>query len=168
MAPPRGPICYRRHGDAVEPCRWRRAVSPSCGIELDLSRYPLVIVRIGSSYSGADWEGMLSELLEIINRGPFGAIADTRNAQMPNAMQRRSFIDMYERNDRLTRAHFLVLGAVGDSVLLRGVITALNWLRPAPHPVEVFAKFDTAEAWVLSHLPESIRQQVPPAQPERR
>jgi hypothetical protein len=136
-------------------------VSRSRGIELDLSRYPLVVVRIGSSYTGAEWGGMLRELIEVIRRGPFGALADTRNAQMPNAVQRRSFIDMYEKNDRLTREHFLVLGAVGDSTILRGVITALNWVRPPPHPVRVFAKFDVAEAWVLGQLPESVRQQVP-------
>jgi hypothetical protein len=136
-------------------------VSPSRGIELDLSRYPLVVVRMGSSYSGAEWDGMLRELVEIIRRGPFGALAVTRNAQMPNAVQRRSFIDMYEKNDRLTREHFLVLGVVGDSTILRGVITALNWLRPPPHPVQVFARFDAAEAWVLAQLPESVRQQVP-------
>lgn len=143
-------------------------MSPSRGIELDLSRYPLVVARIGSSYSDLQWDRMLSELLEIIKRGPFGLIVDTRNAQMPNAMQRRSFIDMYEKNDRLTRAHFLVLGVVGDSTPLRGVITALNWLRPAPHPVEVFTRLDAAEAWVLNQLPEPLRQQVPPAQTERR
>jgi hypothetical protein len=80
---------------------------------------------------------------------------------MPNAVQRRSFIDMYEKKDRLARAHFLVLGVVGDSTILRGVITALNWLRPAPHPVQVFARCEAAEAWVLDQLPEPVRQQVP-------
>jgi hypothetical protein len=141
-------------------------VSSSRGIELDLSRYPLVIARVGSSYSGAEWDGMLRELIEVIKRGQLGAIADMRSAQMPNAVQRRSFIDMYEKNDLLTRTHFLVLGVVGESTVLR-VITALNWMRPAPHPVKVFARFDAAEAWVLKQLPEPIRQRVPPARAER-
>jgi hypothetical protein len=120
---------------------------------------------MGSAYSGAEWDQMLRELIEIIKRGPFGAIADTRNGQMPNAVQRRSFIDMYEDHDRLTRAHFLVLGVVGESSILHGVMTALTWLRPAPHPVKVFATFDETETWVLEQLPESLRQRVPPATP---
>lgn len=158
----RGAICYLREGDAVEPFRERRAVSSSRGIELDMSRYPLVIARVGSSYTGAEWDGMLRELLEIIKRGPFAAITDMRNAQMPNALQRRSFIDMYEKNDRLSRAHFLVLGVVGEPTVLR-VITALNWLRLPPHPVKLFSSFDAAENWVLDQLPAPLRQGVPPA-----
>jgi hypothetical protein len=64
----------------------------------------------------------------VTENGPFGLITDTRGAQLPDAVQRRSFIDVYENHDRLTRTHFLVLGVVGGATLLRGVITALNWL----------------------------------------
>lgn len=137
--------------------------SSSPGIQFDLARYPLVIHRLGSAYSTPEWNQMLLDLIEIAKRGPFGLITDTRDAQLPDAVQRRSFIDMYESHDRLTRAHFLVLGVVGDSTPLRGVITALNWLRPAPHPVKVFTTFEAAETWVLDQLPASLREQVPPA-----
>ena len=130
-------------------------------IEFDSSRYPLVIVQLGRTYSLAEWNQMLADLVEIIKRGPFVVIADLRQAQMPNAVQRRAFIDMYEAHDRLTRAHFRALGGVGDSGLLRGIITALNWLRPAPHPVEIFAGLEAAERWVLAQLPEPVRQRVP-------
>jgi hypothetical protein len=140
-------------------------VSPSSGIEFDVSRHPLVIVRLGSAYSSAEWDQMLHALVQNIERGPFGAIADLRNGKMPNAVQRRSFIDMYERHDRLTRAHFLALGAVGESIVVGRVITALNWLRPAPHPVKVFTVLDAAESWVLDQLPEPVRQRVPLARP---
>lgn len=139
--------------------------SPSPSIAFDLSRHPLVTVRLGGAYSTTEWNHMLLDLMKIVERGRFALIADTRDAQLPNAVQRRAFIDMYEKNDRLTRAHFLVLGVVGDSIRLRGVITALNWLRPAPHPVEVFTTFEKAEAWVLDQLPASLRTQVPPAEP---
>ncbi|MEO8181316.1 MAG: hypothetical protein ABI895_20970 [Deltaproteobacteria bacterium] len=133
-------------------------------IEFDPSRWPLLTVRLGP-YSGAEWNQMLLELIALIERGPFGAVVDLRAGQMPNAVQRRSFIDMYERYDRLTQAHFLALGAVGDSTVLRGVITALNWLRPAPHPVKVFSTLDAAETWVLEQLPEPVRQRVPSRRP---
>jgi hypothetical protein len=141
-------------------------VSSSRGIEFDRSRYPLVIVRVGSAYSNAEWNQMLLELVQVIKRGPFGVIADLRNAQMPDAVQRRSFIAVYESHDHLTRTHFLALGAVGESTILGRVITALNWLRPAPHPVKVFTTFDAAEAWVQGHLPEPVRQRVPPDRPK--
>jgi hypothetical protein len=138
----------------------------SRGIELELSRYPLVIVRVGSAYSSAEWNQMIVDLVQIIKRGPFGVVADLRKGQMPNALQRRSFIDMYESHDQLTRTHFLTLGAVGESAILGRIITALNWIRPAPHPVKVFATFEAAEAWVLDHLPEPVRQRVPLTRPK--
>jgi len=141
-------------------------VNPLRGIELEPSRYPLVVVRVGSAYSSAEWNQMLLELVQIIKRGPIGVIADLRNGQMPNAVQRRSFIDMYEGHDRLTRTHFLALGGVGESTVLGRIITVLNWLRPAPHPVKVFTTFDAAETWVLAQLPESVRQRVPPSRPK--
>jgi hypothetical protein len=138
-------------------------VSPSRGIELDPARHPLVVVRVGGAYSNAEFDQLLLGLTAIIVRGPFGLVVDLRNGQMPNAVQRRSFIAMYEKNDQLTRAHFLALGAVGESATLRRVITVLDWIRPAPHPVKVFATFGEAEAWVLQHLPAPLRQRVPPA-----
>jgi hypothetical protein len=131
----------------------------------DLSRHPLVLLRVGATYSGAQWDQAILELTAIIVKSPFGLLADLRGAQMPNAGQRRSFIDMYERHDRLARAHFLALGAVGDSAILRRVITALNWLRPAPHPVEVFATREAAEAWLLPFLPGGPRPRPAPAKP---
>jgi hypothetical protein len=138
-------------------------VNPSRGIELDQARHPLVVVRVGSAYSNAEWNRVLVGLTAIIVRGPFGLVVDLRNGQMPDAVQRRAFIAMYENNDQLSRAHFLALGAVGESAIIRRVITVLDWIRPAPHPVKVFATFGEAEAWVLEHLPAPLRQRVPPA-----
>jgi hypothetical protein len=140
-----------------------RTASSSPGSAFDLSRHPLVTHRLGSAYTNADFDRMLRELVEIVKRGPFVLITDLRSAQLPDAVQRRAFIDMYERYDGLTRANFRALSAVGDSIRLRGVITALNWLRPAPHPVGVFTTFQAAEAWALAQLPESLRKKVPPA-----
>jgi hypothetical protein len=138
-------------------------VSPSPGITVDLSRHPLVSVRIGSAYGNAEWSQMLLDLIQIFARGPFVVIADLRRAQLPNAVQRRSFIAMYEDHDRLTRTNFLALGAVGDSIVLQRLITVLDWIRPAPHPVKVVNTTAAAEAWALEHLPEPVRQRVPPA-----
>jgi hypothetical protein len=141
-------------------------VSPSRALQFDVSRYPLVSLHVGPAYSSAEWTQMLADLIAIIKRGPFGLVVDLRNGQMPNAFQRRSFIAMYEDHHRLTRTHFLALGGVGESAILNRLITALNWLRPAPHPVRVFATLSAAESWVLDQLPAPVRQQVLPAKPE--
>jgi len=139
----------------------------SRAILFDQSRHPLVVMRLGSVYTSAQFEQAILDLTETIKKGPFGLVVDMRQAQMPNAAQRRSFIAMYERHDYLARSNFLALGAVGDSILIGRVITALNWFRPAPHPVQVFRELEAAEAWVLATLPEPVRQRVPPARARR-
>ncbi len=143
-------------------------MSASSGISFDLSRHPLVSVRLGSGYSTAEWSQMLLELIEIMKRGPFGLVADLRGSQLPNAVQRRSFIAMYESHDGLARTHFLALGAVGDATPLLRVITALDWVRPAPHPVQVLGTLGAAESWVLEQLPPPVRQRVPSSSASRK
>lgn len=135
----------------------------SRGIELNTSRHPLVVLRAGSAYAQPEWDRMVLGMVELIRQGPFGLITDARGGQMPNAVQRRSIVKVYEDYDRETRSHFLVAALVGESTLVRGVVTALTWVRPPPHPVKVFASLAEAEPWVLGHFPAALRQRVPPS-----
>jgi hypothetical protein len=130
-------------------------------IEVDVSRHPLVLVRYGRRFSDADWAVLIERVAELIQRGPFGMINDVRGGAVPTPLQRRTIATLYEKNDPDIRAHFLAGALVGDSLLLRGVLTAMRWLRPAPHPVEIFATIGEAESWVLQHFPEELRRRVP-------
>ena len=131
------------------------------GIEVDVSRYPLVVVRYGHQITDAEWSACAARIGELIRRGPFGMINDVRSGSVPSAVQRRTIITLYDENDRDVRAHFLASALVGGSILLRGVLTALTWVRPAPHPMAIFATLASAEEWVLSHFPEELRRLVP-------
>lgn len=130
------------------------------GIELDTSRYPLVIMRTGASYTQADWNQLMKRIIELIQTGPFGLINDTRGGRMPDAMQRRSIAQMYTDHEAKVRRHFLASGIVGSSSLVNGVLTALNWLKPPPHAVKVFLSLDVAETWVLAHFSTEMCERV--------
>ncbi|WP_437576164.1 hypothetical protein [Sorangium sp. So ce887] len=132
----------------------------ACGIELDRSRYPLVVMRAGEEYTQDDWEALMSGIIQLIVKGPFGLINDTRGSRMPNAMQRRSVAQMYVDYERQTRAHMLASGIIGNSSLVNGILTALNWMKPPPHPVKVFSSITDAERWVLQHFSPDLRRQV--------
>ena len=136
-------------------------VAVSRGIQLDRSRYPLVIMRAGTSYTQADWEQLMKGMTELVVSAPFGLINDTRGAQMPDALQRRSVAAMYTNHESSVRRHFLASGIVGSSSLINGVLTAINWLKPPPHPVKVFRVDEEAEAWVLAHFTEEMRARMP-------
>jgi len=122
------------------------------GIELDTSRYPLVIMRARASYTQAEWNQLMKGMIELIETGPFGLINDTRGSPMPDPLQRRSIAEMYTNHEAKVRKNFLASGIVGSSSLVNGVLTALNWLKPPPHAVKVFLSIDAAEEWVLSHF----------------
>ncbi len=131
------------------------------GLQLDQSRYPLVALRYGREYNDAEFMAVTASMTELLRRGPFGLLNDTRGGAMPSPTQRRAIIQHYEENDRDIRKNFLACAIVGDSTLVRGVLTALNWVRPAPHPVKVFAGIAEAEAWVMGHFPEELARRVP-------
>ncbi|WP_438010839.1 hypothetical protein WME89_20575 [Sorangium sp. So ce321] len=130
------------------------------GVELDRSRYPLVVMRAGKHYTQDDWDVLMRGMIQLIVKGPFGLINDTRGSRMPNAVQRRAVAQMYVDYERQTRAHLLASGIVGDSSLVNGILTALNWVKPPPHPVKVFSSVTDAERWVLQHFSLDLRRQA--------
>ena len=130
------------------------------GIDLDRSRYPLVVMRASQSYTQADWDELMAGMIDLIKTAPFGLINDTRGSPMPDPLQRRSIAQMYIDHEADVRRNFLASGIVGSSSLVNGVLTALNWLKPPPHPVKVFLSIDSAEAWVLTHFSKEMRELV--------
>ena len=135
------------------------------GIEFDVARHPLVIMRAGASYTQADWNQLMKRMTEVIQMGPFGLINDTSESPMPNALQRRSIVQMYTEHEANVRKNFRASGIVGSSILVSGVLTALNWLKPPPHPVKVFLSTAAAEEWVLSRFSTEMCERVANASP---
>ncbi len=127
------------------------------GIELDRSRYPLVVMHASTNYTQADWDQLMKGMIDLIKTAPFGLINDTRGSPMPDALQRRSIAAMYTDHEADARRNFLASGIVASSSLVNGVLTALNWLKPPPHPVKVFRSIGAAETWVLTHFSAEMR-----------
>jgi hypothetical protein len=109
------------------------------GIEVDRRRYPLVVVHIGRTYSEAAWSEMAAHLVELVRQGPYGLVSDTRGSAIPTPLQRRWVSRYYAEHDRDVRKNLLAAAVVADSMIARGVLTALQWVRPMPHPLQVFA-----------------------------
>jgi hypothetical protein len=149
---------------AVDPCENGAAAikgnALTHGIDLDRSRFPLVVLRASAKHTQADWDGMMEGMISLIKTAPFALINDTRGSRMPDAIQRRSIATMYADHEAEVRKNFLASGIVGSSSLVNGVLTALNWLKPPPHPVKVFRSVEAAEAWVLTHFSKEMQAAV--------
>ena len=152
--------CPSGDGKVAPECERTRS-DVTAGIVLDRSRYPLVVMHATAGYTQADWDRLMEGMVDLVRTGPFGLVNDTRGSPMPDALQRRSIAAMYEAHEAEVRRNFLASGIVGNSSVVNGVLTALNWLKPPPHPVKVFLRIEAAEAWVLTHFSAEMRSAMP-------
>jgi len=76
---------------------------------------------------------------------PAALVYVERNNPMPNAHWRKQIAEA--SSELAFRARPRVAFA-GPSPLVRGIITAINWLRPPPYDFEVFSTFDAGVSWL--------------------
>ena len=69
-------------------------------------------------------------------------VVDPHNP-IPNARWRQ---EIAEVSARLRPP--MIVAMVSDSSLVRGAITAMNWLRPPPFEIQTFPTFEDALAWL--------------------
>ena len=50
------------------------------GIDLDRSRYPLVVMHASTGYTQEDWNQLMKGMVDLIRLAPFGLINDTRGS----------------------------------------------------------------------------------------
>ena len=74
---------------------------------------------------------------------PAGILCVDRENPMPNATWRREIA----RASRTLRTRPIIAFA-SESPLVRGIVTAVNWIRPPPYEFSVVGTFDEAVSWV--------------------
>lgn len=118
-------------------------------IRFDDSRWPIVIIRYPEVIDPRDWDAHMARVIGYLERDqPWGMINDSRGAARPTAIQRQGIIDMYDGHENLVRKNWRATAIVFDSPLVVGVVTALSWARPMPHPFKSFTDYDEGARWV--------------------
>lgn len=77
-------------------------------------------------------------------RAVYAVVVDPEN-EMPNAVWRRRIADASAH----LRSNPLV-SMVTKSVAVRGIVTAINWIRPPPYEIKCHETIDLAAAWIQS------------------
>jgi len=130
-------------------------------ILFDDSRWPLVVVRYPKKIDHADFMAHLDRVTGYVLRNePWGMINDSRGAGHPNAVQRQAIASFYDAHEATVRANWRGTAIVFDSPIIAGVLTALAWLRPPPHPFKAFSNFDEGERWLVSCFAPELREQL--------
>src|SRR5262249_49949625 len=123
-------------------------------IDVDDSRWPLVVIHW---HPGAITDDDVAWFLEtsrvhLARRERFASLHDGVRATGLDGKQRKCMADhVREHHDMLARYH-VAAAIVANSPVIRGVITAINWLSPPPFPQRTFATQLDAEAWLREML----------------
>jgi hypothetical protein len=125
-------------------------------IVIEEARPGILFVAYPKEHTLAEWEAHTADIIAALKRGKrFALISDTIGSAPPDASERRLIADSFEQYEDLWKKHCVGGAAIVSSQLIRGAMTALQWLRPPPFPTANFATRDEAFAWAeqrLSHL----------------
>lgn len=135
--------------------------APEKGIVVDKSRFPIVLVLFGRSYSDDEWAGSLTEVDELSRRGPKFVVLNVTRADMetPTARHRKAIADwnaVYVASGRTT---ILGWGTVIESHALRGVLTALTWVTKFPYAMTALPSLDKGIEWANQLLKDAGNKQ---------
>jgi hypothetical protein len=124
-------------------------------VEIHEERWPLVVVRASGQADLASAEHVNTVFDRYFRkRERFAAIFDLRGLSLPDARCRAALGNFQKAHktdfDTLLIADAMVL----ESRLLRGFLTAVNWLAPPSHPQRTFASPVEALTWAKNRLDE--------------
>jgi len=118
-------------------------------IDLDLRGWPVVVTR---PHAGTLLDSELENYLirfraEIRARpGQYVSVVDLLESPMLTPTQRK-ILASGMGSDEASQQRCLGAALIFDSVLLRGVLTAIFWLRKPEHEVRVFGTLGDASEW---------------------
>ena len=114
----------------------------------------MVFVRYPRNLDHGDFLDHLERITGFVKRRePWAMLNDSRGSGHPNAKQRQAIATMYEENETNVRAFWRGTAIIFDSQVIVGVLTALTWLKPPPHPFRAFSSYDDGLSWVTQLLP---------------
>jgi len=129
-------------------------VSPRVRATVDDSKWPRVYVTWPSEpLDDEAFESTVLAMSALVERGqPYVIIHDARRAVRPTPKQRAFAAERQKRDAEPTRRLLKGVALVTSSPLIAGVLTAVNWIFPAPYPQKTFSTLTAAEKWVTGQL----------------
>jgi hypothetical protein len=120
------------------------------GVRVDTTDWPIVMLDFPARHERDSLVAMLTHLEQLLRYGrktgdrSFVITDLSRIRQIPGADQRRYSADWMQRNIELHKTATVGAANVAPSAILRGMVTAVFWLRPPPTPTAVVASREEA------------------------
>jgi hypothetical protein len=123
------------------------------GIEVDESRFPLVVVTFEGQLADHEFDRYLLTMSRVLQRRAKNAIVfDARRAAAPTAMQRSKQAAWLKSNRAAIQQYSCGSVFVIASAVIRGGLTAILWISPIPGAHTVVSTLAEGEAWALGRL----------------
>jgi hypothetical protein len=119
---------------------------------VDDSRLPVLVFNVHE-------EGTVSDMLAFLHgvltrREPFVCIADgSKGVRISlGALERKALADFFREQREALKESCLGIVTVSNSAIVRGVITAINWVSPLPVPGAVVGTRAEADRWAAERI----------------
>jgi hypothetical protein len=129
---------------------------PARRIEFDDSYFPIVVLDLLQDHE-PDVPWMLAQYDRIFAMGRryAGVGSGVKVTRPMNAAARKQVSDWLVTNKPNMERLCVGVALVFDSALVRGAMTALHWVAPAPMPMFYPATFEQAAQWCLGQLEQA-------------
>lgn len=133
------------------------------GSEIDVQHFPLVLIRLTGTLADDEFRKYLDDVARLVDRAaPFVTLTDTRRSPPPSARQRRMANELIERERETTQRWLIAMGLVIDHALIRGAISAINWVTKPAVPMETYPEPERVHAWLDERYRERTGAPLPP------
>jgi hypothetical protein len=121
---------------------------------VDLSQWPIIVVHTPRDFTDAELRAYYDEIARtMLSRPePYCNVIDARNASAPTPSQRKIMADFRVTHEEHIRKYCRGSAFVFESGLMRGVITAIHWLRRPEMPHKSFGTMFEAMTWARVQL----------------
>jgi hypothetical protein len=130
-------------------------------IELDLESWPLVTVCPRGRPGEEQMRQFLADYREMEDQRaePYVLVLDLRYCDKISPAQRKMLTDdMAEPGED---SHCKAMAMIFESKILRGILTAIFWVRRPPYPLSVFNDSKEANAWALEQFASGNHKRLP-------
>jgi hypothetical protein len=123
-------------------------------IELSTARAPLFITTASGVLSDSEYVAHLEDCTKrILDANQIYAyVYDGTRIEKMTAHQRKLQADWIKAHEATIRRLNKGCGFAFDSIITRGLLTAVHWLTPPPYPYVVVATREAAIEWCLQKL----------------
>jgi hypothetical protein len=151
------PTLYRWYLDVQpSPPANREGSGASVPLTIDTSELPLLRIAYLGDFSDGELEQFLAQLSVVVRRpGKKCGLIDLRGATNASARQRKRQARWIRDNVEVLERDVSAAVIVTDSAIMRGIVTAIFWIRPLPCPTQIEPTLVRGLAWIRPFLEEA-------------